>query len=62
VGGDVNINLRDVQMRCEDFSVQGGEFMESTLNAGRLGMNNGDGGAGNQNYVNAEMLSPDETV
>ena len=37
--GDVNTNLRDVQVRCEEFSTQGGEFMESTLNAGaRMGM------------------------
>ena len=37
--GEVNTNLRDVQARCDEFSTQGGEFMESTLNAGaRMGL------------------------
>ena len=40
--GEVNTNLRDVMVRCEEFSSQGGEFMESTLNAGaRMGMGGG---------------------
>ena len=37
--------------------------MESTMNAGRLGMNTqGTGVAQSQQPVSAEMLSPDETV
>ena len=63
VGGEVNTNLPDVQLACEEFSAQGGEFMESTLNAGRMGMGaaGSAGGVGGQ-PVSAEMLSPDETV
>jgi len=38
LAGELNTSLRDVQMRCEEFAVQGGEFMESTLNAGRAGL------------------------
>ena len=37
VSGEVNTNLRDVQLHCEDFAVQGGEFMESTINGVRAG-------------------------
>ena len=45
--GEVNTNLRDVQVRCEELSSQGGEFMESTLNAGaRMGMGGGSLEAG----------------
>lgn len=61
---EVNTNLRDVQLRCEEFAAQGGEFMESTLNAGRMGLGGAAGevqGTGGQ-PVSAEMLSPDETV
>lgn len=34
---ELNTNLFDVQRRCEEFAVQGGEFMESTINAVRGG-------------------------
>ena len=63
VGENINSNLEDVQLRCEEFAVQGGEFMESTLNAGRDGMvDPGQAGVQGGQPMSAEMLSPDETV
>ena len=63
VGGEINTNLKDVQFRCEEFSAQGGEFMESTMNAGRMGLGDaGDAGVAGGQPVSAEMLSPDQTV
>ena len=63
VSGEINTNLREVQLRCEDFSSSGGEFMESTLNAGKMGLGGAiDPGIPGGQPVSAEMLSPDETV
>lgn len=58
---ELNTNLHDVQRRCEEFAVQGGEFMESTINAVRGGNTlAGPETLGAQgNTVSAEMLSPD---